>query len=127
LLIYLYVSYEMSYDSFHPDKKSIYRLVSDIQLSSGEKFSMTIIPRPELMSKAIRTELTGIETEAALYYYYAKTTIPDGSMDPKKFYKPKYREETPDKICIAEPQYFNLFRYRWLAGNASTALNSPYV
>ena len=56
LLIYLYVSYEMSYDSFHPDKKSIYRLVSDIQLSSGEKFSMANIPRPELMSKAIRTE-----------------------------------------------------------------------
>lgn len=126
LLIYLYVSFEMSFDSFHPDKKSIYRLVSDIQISSGEKFSMTEIPQPQLMSGAIRKELTGIETEVVLDYYYAKTTIPDGSKNLKRFESPKYGEAVSDKIIITEPQYFSVFRYQWLAGHQATALNEPF-
>ena len=126
LLIYLYVSFEMSFDSFHPDKKSIYRLVSDIQISSGEKFSMTIVPQPQLISGAIRKELTGIDAEAAFDYYYAKTTIPDGSKDLKKFESPKYGEADPDRIIITEPQYFSIFKYKWLAGNQATALSKPY-
>jgi putative ABC transport system permease protein len=126
LLIYLYTSFEMSFDSFHPDKKRIYRLVSDVQISSGEKFSLTEIIRPQLMSGVIRKELTGIETEVVLDYYYAKTTIPDGSKNLKKFERPKYGEAGPDKIIIAEPQYFSVFRYEWLAGDQATALSEPF-
>ena len=126
LLIYLYVSYEMSFDSFHPDKKNIYRLVSDIQISSGEKFSMTLIPQPQLISGAIRKELTGVEAEVALDYYYAKTSIPDDSKNMKRFERPKYGEADPDRIIITEPQYFTIFKYTWLAGDQATALSEPF-
>ena len=126
LVAYLYVSYEMSFDGFHPDKKRIYRLVSDIQISSGEKFSLTEVPRPQLMAGAIRKELTGIEAEAAFDIYYAKTAIPDGSKNPKIFERTKYGETSPERIIITEPQYFSIFRYRWLAGDPATALNEPF-
>ncbi|MEO6976861.1 MAG: FtsX-like permease family protein, partial [Mucilaginibacter sp.] len=49
-------------------------------------------------------------------------TIPNGKNEPKKFDAPN--DYTP--ILVAEPQYFDLFKYQWLAGNAKTALNEPF-
>jgi len=126
LLIYLYVEFELSFDNFHPDKKCIYRIVCDVQLRSGEKFAMTEIPQPQIMSDAFRTELTGMETETVFYYYDAKTAIPDRDRTPKKFDRMDYGTSAPGRIVIAEPQYFSIFKYRWLAGNAATALNEPF-
>jgi hypothetical protein len=46
-------------------------------------------------------------------------TIPGGSNgEPQRF-------ADDGSIAIAEPQYFDIFRYRWLSGNAATALAMP--
>jgi ABC-type lipoprotein release transport system permease subunit len=68
----------------------------------------------------------GIETVAAFDNLIATVTIQQDGQPVKKYAKPQPGEERSSDIVIAEPQYFKLFLYKWLAGNAA-ALNEPYT
>ena len=46
LLIYQYVTTELSYDSFHTNRDNIYRVVSMLQRDSGEWVNRTTTPMP---------------------------------------------------------------------------------
>jgi putative ABC transport system permease protein len=122
LVIYLITSFELSYDTFHPDKDRIYRIVGQFQAPQGQKHDLATIIGP--MPATMRTELTGFESVVTFFNYSAKVSVKNGS-EIKKFDAPKDREETSDLI-VAEPQYFDLFKYKWLAGNAASALNEPF-
>jgi putative ABC transport system permease protein len=124
LIIYLITSFELSYDIFHPDKERIYRVVSSLQNANGKKDEMAATIGP--MPMAMRNELTGFESITAFYNYSAKVAIPNGKNEPKKFDASKDGEEV-SPIIIAEPQYFDIFKYQWLVGNASTALKEPFT
>ena len=120
LVIYLITSFELSYDNFHPDKERIYRIVAKFHNPNGktDDLGSTISALPI----TIRNEVSGFENVTAFYNYAFKVTIPDGSKDPRKF----DAAEDVSSIIITEPQYFNLFKYQWLAGNAATALKEPF-
>lgn len=122
LVIFLITRFEFSYDGFHPDKERIYRIVADHQGDAGEHHRMGYVTDP--MAMAARAEISGFETVAGFYNYYAKVTIRNGQTSVKQFEMPKWG--TPSDIVVAEPQYFQLFKYPWLAGNPATALNEPY-
>ncbi|MET3981561.1 putative ABC transport system permease protein [Mucilaginibacter sp. UYP25] len=119
LIIYLITSFELSYDTFHPDKERIYRVVASLRNASGVEDSEagTIPALPITM----RNELAGFESVTAFYNYAFKVTIPYGK-SPKKF---EASREISD-IVITDPQYFDIFKYKWLAGNAATALKEPF-
>src|ERR1700749_3133857 len=112
LVIYLITSYEFSFDTFHPDRDRIYCV--DMSNSHGH---MNLVPG--FMPAQMRSEMTGFETVAAFWKYMAKVSIPDG---PKREAK---RFDDAGRIAIAEPQYFDIFHYRWLSGNAATSLSMP--
>ena len=123
LIIFLLVRFELSYDNFHPDKDRIYRVVYHSQSPIGTKRDGggTTSPLPD----AARTELTGLETVAGFDVLYENVIVPREGKVNLVFDAVKYGEGAP-KIVIAQPQYFDIFHYRWLAGNAATALNEPY-
>lgn len=112
LIIYLITRYEFSFDTFHPDRDRIFCV--DAQMHD---MHWNLVPGP--MPAAMRREMTGFETIAAFHIYTASATIPG---DPKR--KPKSFDDA-GSIAIAEPQYFDIFHYRWLGGNAQTALVMP--
>lgn len=112
LAIYLITRYEFSFDTFHPDRDRIFCV--DAGLPYG---GMNCVPGP--MPAAMRREMTGFETVAAFHTYTARVTIPGGQDE-----KPK-RFDDDGSIAIAEPQYFDIFQYRWLSGNAATSLVMP--
>lgn len=120
LIIYLITSFELSYNTFNPDKERIYRIVASLRNASGveDNVAGTIPALPITM----RNELAGFETVTAFYNYAFKVTIPNGSKSPRKF---GASQEISD-IIITDPQYFDIFKYKWLAGNAATALNDPF-
>jgi putative ABC transport system permease protein len=63
--------------------------------------------------------MTGLQTVAAFHNYDASVMIPDGQhKEPERF-------DDDGSLIIAEPQYFDIFQYRWLSGNAATALTMP--
>lgn len=112
LVIYLITSYEFSFDTFHPNRNRIYCV--DAGMNGGH---WNCVPGP--MPAAMRQEMTGFETVAAFLTYKANVTIPGNQNgEPKQF-------DDDGSLAIAEPQYFDIFRYWWLSGNAATSLSMP--
>jgi hypothetical protein len=112
LVIYLITRYEYSFDSFHPDHDRIYCVDFG---SHGGHFNCVPGPIPA----AMRREMTGLQTVAAFRYYEASVIIPgDKHAAPERF-------DDDGNLVIAEPQYFDIFPYRWLSGNAATSLTLP--
>src|SRR5215472_2197539 len=123
LIIYLITSFELSYDDFHPDKERIYRIVAEMKRNKddeGRKFGFLITPLP----MTLRNEVAGFESVSAFFNYYPKVTVQDGNSI-KKFDAAKFGEGVSD-VIIAEPQYFEIFKYKWLAGSPALALNEPF-
>lgn len=123
LIIYLITSFELSYDTFHPDKDRIYRIVVSMQNEHGDKRDMAFLV--SALPIAARNEVSGFEDATAFYNYFPKVTIPGSDKTTRKFDAPK-EGEVASPVIVAEPQYFKIFKYRWLEGNASTALNEPF-
>jgi putative ABC transport system permease protein len=124
LVIFLITRFELSFDNYHPDKERIFRVVSDTYSSQSGEDHAGSIPTPAQF--AIRNEVAGLETVALFYNYDATVIIQDNGLPLKKFAKPLFREGQLSDIVVAEPQYFQLFHYDWLAGNPA-ALKEPYA
>ena len=123
LIIFLLVRFELSYDTFHADKDRIYRVVTHMVRFDGKKIDLGSSPSP--MSDAMRSELSGLATVAGFDNLYANVIVAHDDGSRQVFEATKDGEEaTP--IGIVQPQYFDIFHYRWLAGNAATALNDPF-
>ncbi len=123
LAIYVVTSFELSYDTFHPDSGRIYRLVGQSKFNKTDVFKpLGFVPRA--VPKAIEAEVTGLETVARFHNIESGVEVPGGSGEPKRFER---RNMDTDKaqIVLAEPQYFDIFQYKWLAGNPKTALKEP--
>ncbi len=124
LVIYLITSYELSYDRFHPGTERIYRLVG-IQRDEqhkGEGIGFMIRPLP----LALRNELTGFDQVTEFHHHYGRVSIPSRDSEPRRFDAARWGEEL-SPIIIAEPNYFDVFKYKWLAGDPATALNEPFT
>lgn len=123
LVIFLITRFELSFDNYHPNKERIYRVVSDTYSSKSGEEHVGSIPTPGQF--AIRNEIPGFES-VALFYNYEATVIVQDKEPVKKFARPPLGEGQSSTIVVAEPQYFNIFQYKWLAGNAAV-LNEPYT
>jgi putative ABC transport system permease protein len=112
LVIYLITRYEFSFDDFHPDRDRIYCV--DVGIHGGH---LNGVPGP--LAAAMRREINGFQTVGSFQPYVASVTIPGGQHGEPK------RLDDAGSIAIAEPQYFDIFAYRWLSGNAATSLATP--
>ena len=113
IIIYLLTSLEFSYDRFHPDSERIFRVTGGLERVNGEKEFLNS-PFYELAS--IEHEVRGFESKAAVHFLDGPVTVP-GSEE---------KRIGEAKIILTEPQYFDIFKYKWLAGNPTTALKEPY-
>jgi len=124
IVIYLITSYDLSFDKFHPDTERIYRIVGELQRSSGEK---RFFNSPISDVAGFQNQIPGFEAAVGFHLYSEEVSIPDGKNPPKKF---GGRVERPGSwsatSIITGARYFDIFSYQWLAGNAKTALNDPF-
>ena len=123
LLIYIVTNFELSYDTFHPDKNRIYRIVTNLQNGADRMNPMSTIPDPA--AKIIRESVSGLESVAMFHNYYPKVSIPEKDKIIKRFF-PSNEPGVASPVILAEPQYFEIFKYDWLAGNPVTALGEPF-
>ncbi|HVX49677.1 MAG TPA: FtsX-like permease family protein [Chitinophagaceae bacterium] len=119
LVIFLIVSYNLSFDKFEKDNDRIYRVVSNF-VFSGRTFHNSGITSP--MGRTIRKELTGFDLVAPFRTWDddAKISIPYPSAA-----KPVVIKKQKDAI-FADENYFALLQYKWLAGSPKTSLAQPY-
>jgi putative ABC transport system permease protein len=124
LAIWLLIRFELSYDTNHQDSNRIYRLTSEWRSKTdGHSWFNSSVPMPT--ADYIQKELTGIETVAGFHVYNATVTIQNNNGENKVFPKATNGHGFDDLI-FAQPDYFNLFQYKWIAGNPTASLTQPY-
>jgi putative ABC transport system permease protein len=121
LVIFLLVSFELSFENFQPDRDRIYRVVSGFKNDDGSINLNGGLSSP--MPAVIRQDLTGIENLAACHIWYPRVTIPNDKKGTKN--APKTWKNDDAEVLVCEPQYFEIFKYEWVQGNPKTALKSP--
>jgi putative ABC transport system permease protein len=118
LVIYLIVQHEWSYEKFQKDGDRIFRVVSEMK-SPVMTLHNSGVPVPT--AKAVREEVTGLEnvTHFITAYDPKVSIFITGNQSPAIFRNQK-------NIIYADEQYFNLFKYDWLAGSPQSALKDPF-
>jgi len=118
LVIFLLVTYDYSFDTFHQDHDRIYRVVSEFTYSGHTGFSSGV---PSPMGNTFYNESTGTDLAAAFRTWDApsKVTIPIDGKD-----KPLIFKQQINKVFV-DKNYFRLIKYRWISGTLETSLNDP--
>jgi hypothetical protein len=121
MVIYLYVTYEFSYDKFHPDADRIYRLVESVR-GAGIQDENAMMAPPA--GAALRHETTGFSAVTTLFTDDTRVLIPVAGKPARVI--PGISNDELYHITFADTDYLKLFHYQWLAGNPATALQKPF-
>jgi predicted permease len=118
LLIFLVVEFENSFDTFHKKRDRIYRVVTQYNTPDGEVYSCGA---PVPVTETMRADFPQLENAGIIIGGQSglvTITDPGGKAPTKKF-------EEGESVFIADPQFFQIFDFKWLAGDPKTALNEP--
>ena len=122
LVIYLYVSFEFSYDKFHPDRDRIYRVViKTIKNNAPNRIGAGMTPP---LGPDLRQETTGFSAVTSLYTDDTRVLVPLSGKPARVI--PENGDDGRDHITFADSDYLKIFHYQWLAGNPATALQKPF-
>jgi len=117
LLIFLIVQYETSFDKFHSKRDQIYRVMTVFHTPDGV-FPSSGSPLP--LSEGLRIDFPQLkEVSAIMMNDGSHYSVEDGN---KTGAVKKFKE---DLAYYAEPQFFEIFDFKWLAGNKKNALSEP--
>jgi putative ABC transport system permease protein len=122
MVISLIVHFELSYEDFQPDKGRIYRPVMDMDDGGGNVHQFGNIPYSAGLT--IRDHFTGIDKVAGFFNVYFSVTVPGGTGKAKRF--DVGNNDNRSDMIVTDPEYFGIFRYEWLAGDAASALHEPF-
>lgn len=116
LVILKYVDFELSYDSYHTNAASIYR-VNSTWYQNGESRGTGIITGYAL-GPALQTEVPGIKTYVRTHPMYGGAVLTyERENDPSIFHE--------ESIQFVDSTFFEVFSYKAIAGNLNTALQKP--
>jgi len=112
LFLLLYVTDELSYDKHHAHAGRIYRIAMDTNIEGTE---MELARSPDALGTYLQQTYPEIDGYAKFKKY---------PRSPVKMKKENKFIEQPD-VYVANPGIFEVFSYRFLQGNPSTALSQP--
>ncbi|HEX5151159.1 MAG TPA: ABC transporter permease [Parafilimonas sp.] len=113
-LIFLVIKFESSFDNFHPKGNSIYRVSTEFHTQDGVDYSGAVaFP----VAKGLRVDFPQIKEVASIFRNGGQITVEDGTAQLKKLQE--------DHFFYAEPEFFNMFNFGWLAGDPKTSLKNP--
>ncbi|WP_259066533.1 ABC transporter permease [Mucilaginibacter sp. X4EP1] len=117
LLIFLIVQYETSFDNFHSNKDKIYRIVTVSHGPEGTRLGSGIqLP----LADGLKLDFPQLKQVSNIMqndgsHYSVSDAGNGGSVK-------KFKE---DLAYYADPQFFQIFDFKWLAGDKNTALAEP--
>jgi putative ABC transport system permease protein len=117
LLLFLVIQYENSFDNFHPDRDRIYRVSVHFNRPDGIAYTRgTCFPA----GKQLPLDFPQLEKVASICSAQGGqiTILDENSHQPEA----KFKE---DDLFFAEPQFFDIFHFPFIAGNPKTALSFP--
>jgi predicted permease len=114
ILIFTILSYQLSFDTFHPNKDRIYRIVTEFHDQRTDYFPC--VPQP--LGKAFRNDYTFADLTARVVSYRNMLISLPEEKEVKKFVEDK-------GVAFAEPAYFDIFDFPLAEGDKRTALFRP--
>jgi predicted permease len=112
ILIFLFVEYELGFDSHVAEKEYIYRVVTQINRAEGRGYAGGT---PFPTAAALRSDFSQLEQSTQIYRD-ADVMITAGE---NRF--------TGDIVFFVESQFFEVFDTEWIQGAASQALDDPFT
>ena len=111
-VIGLMVYYDYTFDNFHKDGDKIYRVVTDFKL-----------PEKEFHNSGVTLALKGAIEENSNFdviseFYKERPMLVENRVENLKFKLPK-------NIIYADKDYFKIFDYKFIAGDANNTLSNP--
>ena len=124
LLIFVVISNECSFDTFHTKRDRIYRVGSNLAFHGGAELKVESVPVP--LADAVRREFPQFEEVAATRHInQIQFAIPTaaGSAAPadEKLFEEK------DGVFYTEPSLFKIFDFPWISGDPARVLKDPYT
>lgn len=114
LLIFLIVQFETSFDNFHSNKDRIYRVVN---VSHGPDGTHLGSGTPLPMADGLKLDFPQLKEVANIMLNDGSHFLVGNGGTVKKFKE--------DLAYYADPQFFQIFDFKWLAGDKKTALAEP--
>ncbi|HZK65479.1 MAG TPA: ABC transporter permease, partial [Puia sp.] len=120
LLIFLVIRFETSFDDFHKQRDHIYRVVSVFKTTEGIDYESGV---PFPTAQALRHDYPQLKNVASILSLGGSglISIPDDQHDSRA--TKRFKEETG--VLYAEPEFFSMFDFKWLAGDKLAALHDP--
>ena len=113
LLIFVIIQYEISYDTFQPDFKNIYHIVTEQKDANGISYNPgTAAPATD----ALRLEFPQAKVASLNSNYGCQITVEDNDAL-KANGGNKFTENLG--VAFIEPQFFDIFKWKWLSGSAA--------
>jgi hypothetical protein len=106
IFIFLYISNEWSYDKFHTNEASIYRITT--KLKNGDKEN-DIATTPSPLAATLVKDLPFITTATRIGKWYATFAQGDNVFEEKNIY-------------AVDPSFFSMFSFPMISGNGKQAL-----
>lgn len=117
LLIFLVITFETSFDNFHVNRNHIYRVITASKNPGGEINLNGAVPFPT--ATALRLDFPQLKNVASIFKNFGcYFSVDNAGGQTKKIFK-------VDNTYYAEPQFFNIFNFAWLAGDKNSALSAP--
>ena len=121
LVMFMIIRYEMSFDDYHKKKDRIYRVLTEYHHADApDIFYGKGVPSP--LPAALKTNFPQAEKIAAVY---SERNDQIQVLDDNGSVIKKFKEESG--VFFTEPSLFDIFDFKWLAGNASSLKNPNSV
>lgn len=114
LLIFVVVNYELSFNTYHKNYKNIYHIVTQQKHAEGVSYSAGV---PIPTTDALRLDFPQAKVASFNTAYGSQFAVGGNDNTDKKFTE-------PTGVMFMEPEYFQIFDAKWLAGSAA-ALKQP--
>ncbi len=106
---FLYVNFELSYDSFHKNSENIYRLVTDVKTSNGVDHRGSSAP----IGPAVKETFQEVNAVTRIFLDYLIIQNDQGV-------------QNEEKVAYADSSLFSVFTFPLTQGSPRNFLNIPY-
>ncbi len=115
LLIFLFIRFETTYDTYHNEHERIYRVGSDFSIhDQREGYAVSSAPLGPMLVEEFD------EIESYLRVFYMRIVFRD------LVFQHQNRRITERGVYAADATFFDFFNHSFLEGNPETALSTPF-
>jgi putative ABC transport system permease protein len=120
IILFQFITYHLSFDTYHHDAKQVYRVVHRITFDDG--VPLYDQGAPLALARDVKNSDPRVKDVGILLRMHdINVTIPQNDGAGKKMFAEH------ENIGITDGRFFNLFDYQWEQGEPNTALTEPHT